>query len=52
MAPADEATTGERRAGDRPTALRPAVPDAAQAAAAGLVLGPHVWAGCFMGRGP
>ena len=35
MAPADEATTGERRAGDRPTALRPAVPDAAQAAAGG-----------------
>ena len=33
MAPADEATTGEQRAGDSP---RPAVPDTAQVAASGL----------------
>ena len=32
MAPADEATTGEQRAGDSP---RPAVPDTAQVAAGG-----------------
>ena len=32
MAPADEATTGEQRAGDSP---RPAVPDTAQVVAGG-----------------
>ena len=35
MAPADEATMGERRAGDRPIAPRPAVDDAAQGAGSG-----------------
>ena len=35
MAPADEATMGEQRAGDRPIAPRPAVDDVAQGAGSG-----------------